>query len=330
MSKNMKTITITESILNYLDTVKLSRSANTARTYNNAMNAFIAMLEDQHIDPTSTPVHQANENWVAEFAEALNDYAPASERLYLTALAAWFEYLAAENLAEINLPRVRLLIRRRARHPGQRLPQFPRRDIEKVLGYALSLSQMPYKEEQQRLILLRDRAFLITLADTGLRVHEACNLRRGDLDWNEGRAVIIGKGNRQSVVRFSRRALDALRDYLSTRSKLDGASGRPLSTLPLFARHDPGTGKKLLSISTTTGRAIVHNRVREALGDETEGVITPHSFRHYFVTTVLRGSGGNLKLAQELARHRNIAVTQRYAHLSDDELDQGYYEIFDA
>ena len=33
-------------------------------------------------------------------------------------------------------------------------------------------------------------------------------------------------------------------------------------------------------------------------------------------------------LAQELARHRNIAVTQRYAHLSDDELDQGYYEIF--
>jgi len=58
-------------------------------------------------------------------------------------------------------------------------------------------------------------------------------------------------------------------------------------------------------------------------------VITPHSFRHYFVTTVLRGTGGNLKLAQELARHRNIAVTQRYAHLSDDELDQGYYEVFE-
>jgi len=33
---------------------------------------------------------------------------------------------------------------------------------------------------------------------------------------------------------------------------------------------------------------------------------------------VLKGSG-NLKLAQELARH----------HLSDDELDKGYYEIFE-
>jgi site-specific recombinase XerD len=48
------------------------------------------------------------------------------------------------------------------------------------------------------------------------------------------------------------------------------------------------------------------------------------------VTTVLRASGGNLKLAQELARHRNITVTQRYAHLSDDELDRGYYDIFDS
>jgi site-specific recombinase XerD len=44
----------------------------------------------------------------------------------------------------------------------------------------------------------------------------------------------------------------------------------------------------------------------------------------------LRASGGNLKVAQELARHRNIAVTQRYAHLSDDDLDHAYFEMFDA
>jgi integrase/recombinase XerC len=59
------------------------------------------------------------------------------------------------------------------------------------------------------------------------------------------------------------------------------------------------------------------------------GSITPHSFRHYFVTMVLRGSGGNLKLAQELAQHRDTSTTQLYAHLSNDELDRGYFEIFD-
>jgi integrase len=119
-----------------------------------------------------------------------------------------------------------------------------------------------------------------------------------------------------------------LRDYLNARARLDGAFGKPLSTLPLFARHDKGAGKKVLSITTTTGRNIVAQRVAEALGNDSVGTITPHSFRHYFVTAILRGSGGNLKLAQELARHRNISVTQRYAHLSDDEIDREYLEIF--
>jgi len=141
--------------------------------------------------------------------------------------------------------------------------------------------------------------------------------------------VIIGKGDKQAVVRFSSRSMHALRDYLSARSHLDGASNRPLTALPLFARHDKGAGKKVKPISTATGRNIVSERVRQALGDEAVGTITPHSFRHYFVTTVLRASG-NLKLAQELARHSNIQVTQRYAHLSDDELDKGYYEIFEG
>jgi site-specific recombinase XerC len=43
---------------------------------------------------------------------------------------------------------------------------------------------------------------------------------------------------------------------------------------------------------------------------------------------VLRGTG-NLRYAQELARHKNIAVTQRYTHLSNDELDRAYYEVFE-
>jgi integrase len=120
----------------------------------------------------------------------------------------------------------------------------------------------------------------------------------------------------------------ALKDYLQARAKLDGNSGKQLGALPLFARHDKGAGSKVKPMTPTTGRNIVSERVQQILGEDAVGRITPHSFRHYFVTTVLRGSG-NLKLAQELARHSNIQVTQRYAHLSDDELDRGYHEIFE-
>jgi site-specific recombinase XerD len=244
------------------------------------------------------------------------------------AAKGFYEFLVAERLADLNLPKVQLLLRQRSRRPGVRLPQFPRDDIEYIINYANNLVNYKPDDERERLRALRDRAFLLTLSDTGLRVHEACKLRRGDIDWNEMKAVIIGKGDRQAVVRFSRRSIQALREYINARATLDGASGKPLTSLPLFARHDRGAGNKVKPITTRTGQNIIAERVRESLGESSVGAITPHSFRHYFVTTVLRSSG-NLKLAQELARHRSIAVTQRYAHLSDDELDRGYTEIFD-
>jgi site-specific recombinase XerD len=322
------TTTIAASMEAYLETVTLSRSPNTARTYRQGLQSFRLSLKRLGVEVERQSASGAQEDWIAAFAADLKHRSPATERLYLTAASGWFEYLAAEQLADPNLARVHLLIRQRARRPGQRLPQFPRAAIEQVLAH---VSQpFPTADANERLRRLRDRAFLLTLADTGLRVHEACKLRRGDVDWDEAQALLVGKGNRQSVVRFSRRALRALRDYLKARSPADGASGRALSALPLFARHDRGAGKRVRPITTTTGRTIVHEAVAAALGEDAVGTITPHSFRHYFVTTVLRGSGGNLKLAQELARHRNIAVTQRYAHLSDDELDRGYHEIFDS
>jgi site-specific recombinase XerD len=322
-------LTVAQAIARYLDNVLLARSENTARTYRNALQAFTSALSDHKFSPEDQSIEYLPEEAIAWFALWLKDYSPATERLYLQAAVGFFEFLAAEDLTQPNLQRIRQIIRLRGRRTGQRLPQFPRTQIDDILDYATNIVHLTVEDETENLRNMRDRAFLITLADTGLRVHEACSLRRGDIDWNEGRCQIIGKGDQEAIVRFSTRSLKALKDYLSSRATLDGSSGKPLTSLPLFARHDRGAGKKVKPITTTTGRNIVTQRVREALGADAIGTITPHSFRHYFVTTVLRGSGGNLKLAQELARHKNIAVTQRYAHLSDDELDKGYLEIFD-
>lgn len=330
--------TINDAIEKYLDTIKQVRSDNTARAYKNALNVFRLVLEQNKLSPEDTPITQINEHLISKFAASLKTYSPATERLYIQAVSGFYKYLAAEQLSEINLPRLELLIKQRTRKPGIRLPQFPSNEIERIIDHVTPLTssektaEFVKKSSQKQLNIrlreLRDRAFLVTLADTGLRVHEACNLRRGDMDWNEGRAVIVGKGDKQAVVRFSQRAILALKNYLQARSNLDGSSGRPLGSLPLFARHDKGAGKKVKPITPTGGRNLVNERVREILGEEAVGRITPHSFRHYFVTTVLRGSG-NLKLAQELARHSNIQVTQRYVHLSNDELDKGYHEIFE-
>jgi len=316
--------TVSESIGNYLQTIRLARSENTLLSYRTALDNLVLTLNDHEIDVEKAPVDIINEEIIGWFAQDLKDYAATTAQLYMTAAKGFLEYLVAEELAEINLSKVKLLIRQRTRRPGKRLPQFPAENITRIVDFLEHLNVVKGEDEKDYLRALRDRAFLITLADTGLRVHEAC----GDIDWNEGKAIIIGKGNRQAVVRFSRRSQAALREYTQARSELDGKSRKPLSALPLFARHDKGAGTKVKPITPTTGRNIVAERVREILGDEAVGTITPHSFRHYFVTRVLSVTK-NLKLAQNLARHQNIAVTQRYAHLSDDELDRGYWEVFE-
>lgn len=320
---------IKKAIEDYLGSVKLARSPHTARTYRNAMNRFIDSLTNNGVDVDQDFPNALKEDSIVFFANDLKNNSATTEQLYIVAAKGFFEYLTAENLSTINLPKLKLLIRQRTRRPGKRLPQFPANAIGNLVD-TLSKQDISSNTDDINVNLreMRDRAFLITLADTGLRVHEACNLRRGDIDWSEGRAQIIGKGDKEAIVRFSLRSQKAIKDYLQLRASLDGASGKQLASLPLFARHDKGSGKKVKPMTPTTGRNIVTDKVRQYLGEEMVGRITPHSFRHYFVTRILI-STGNLKLAQSLARHQNIAVTQRYAHLSDDELDKGYWNVFE-
>jgi integrase/recombinase XerC len=328
-----KSPTISDLMDAYLRSVERVRSKHTKLAYKNALQIFRDVLSKRSLDPDSTPIEKLAEDSFAKFVDHLNDYAPATEQLYLQAVKGFYLYVDAEKLIDVNQSRLTVLMRQRSRRSGTRIPQFPSEAIEALLDTISNVENLAMPADDENLFEIklrayRDRAFLITLADTGFRVHEACNLRRGDIDWNEGRAVIIGKGNKQAVVRFTTRSMQAIKEYLSRRAALDGNSGRQLSSLPIFARHDKGAGKKVKPMTPTTGRNIVKERVEQFLGKEMVGKITPHSFRHYFVTTVLRGTG-NLRIAQELARHKNIQVTQRYTHLSNDELDKAYYDVFE-
>jgi site-specific recombinase XerD len=302
--------------------------------YKSALRIFREVLNKKSLNPDITPIEKLTEDLFSKLVDHLNVYAPTTEQLYLQAVKGFYLYVDSEKLIDVSQSRLTVLIRQRSRRPGIRLPQFPVDEIETLLDRVQNVENLllPTNSEEDatsiKLRAYRDRAFLLTLADTGLRVHEVCNLRRGDIDWNDQRAIIIGKGDKQAVVRFTSRSLLTIKDYLSCRAALDGKSGKQLSSLPLFARHDKGAGKKVKSMTPATGRNIVKERVAQFLDKEMVGKITPHSFRHYFVTSVLRGSG-NLRYAQELARHKNIQVTQRYTHLSNDELDKAYYDIFE-
>ena len=54
--------TITHAIEKYLESVRLSRSFNTSRTYANAMNVLLAVLKENGVDPQNSPVSDLSED----------------------------------------------------------------------------------------------------------------------------------------------------------------------------------------------------------------------------------------------------------------------------
>ena len=354
--------TISAAVQSYLSTVAEARSPRTERTYRTGMNAFCAALNSipldpkrkaSTLDPHTADIAALQVDHIKVFIQSLKRYSAATERLYLTAAAGFYEYLAAEGLATLNLPRLRELIARRARTQGRRRPKFPRDDIENLINYAINLANRPTESASEartaagkaaerrrwRLRALRDRAFILLLADTGLRVSEACSLLLGDIDFLEGRLDVLGKGDDEAQVRVSQRALQAIREYLEARQvrdpRLGGrVAGEKEKSLPVFVRHDRGSPGVPLSpvpclpIAASTAWDFVRQRAVEAVGAAAAAQVHPHSFRHYFVTVVLLATN-NLEKARALARHKNIATTQLYAEV-DPELDQDYHEIFNA
>src|SRR3990170_2614772 len=95
------TPTVAQTMAYYLEAVALSRSANTARTYRQGLQAFRRSLHGAGFDAATVEASRVSEDWIAAFARDLKRRSPATERLYLTAASGWYEYLAAEQLAEV-------------------------------------------------------------------------------------------------------------------------------------------------------------------------------------------------------------------------------------
>src|SRR5688500_31010 len=287
-------------INDFLDT--LDRSPKTIFAYRNALEQFIkAVGEDAEMNIES----------YTAFLKAIKSKSPSTKGIYTTAVRQLYAFCKAGNSDELKEA-----TKHYTRNQGKRIVNFNREAVEKVIEFCSSLSG--------DLEALRDRAFVLTLVDTGLRISEACALKRSDIDWLEGRAIIIGKGDKQAVIRFSNRSIEALKVYLHARASVEPNSRIPLGSQPIFARHDIRASKKIRPITPGGMWKAIKSRIEEA-GVE-RSAVRIHDFRHYFVTMTFLAKG-NLKLSQELARHESISTTNRYAHFGG-EADVAYDEIF--
>ncbi len=217
---------------------------------------------------------------------------PATRNGKLSMLGSYYFFLECCGLMDENDNPLRLV--RRAREPA-RLPLcLTREEAERLLETAASGPDP-----------LRDTALLRVLLQAGLRPIELTALRAGEVDFAQQCLLVPGKGEQQRLVPLTKKTASALRAYLEEDPR------NPSEHLFVSVR-----GKPL----TTTMLNLWFKKLCRGAGIEKAG-LTVRNLRHTCLTLLLQ-EGADLMALKKLAGHKRISTTQRYLHVTQNQLRQ--------
>ncbi len=155
----------------------------------------------------------------------------------------------------------------------------------------------------------RDRLILEILYATGVRVSELVNIKVSDIS---GKSIkILGKGNKERIVRFGDYAKESLEMYLK-----DGYYRLNIHNLDYLFLNSNGE-----QLTTRGVRYLLDKIISKTSIDKK---ISPHMIRHSFATHLLN-EGCDIITVQELLGHESLSATAIYTHVTNDRLKEVYY-----
>ncbi len=147
----------------------------------------------------------------------------------------------------------------------------------------------------------RDRAILITLLDTGLRLREVAGIRMPEAHIDEAYLKVMGKGAKERIVPIGDMAQKALVRYVH------------------HFRREPVTPEDDHLFVSLDGRAMTSEavqlmvkRVARKSGVER---LHPHLCRHTFATNYLV-NGGDVFTLQQILGHTTLEMVRRYVNIA--------------
>jgi integrase/recombinase XerC len=235
--------------------------------------------------------------WLGELAKTV---APATIARKLASTRAFFDFLVRRGSSSKNP--AALLESPKLR---RKLPRFVGPDAaSEVMAAPLGQSRGRHVEH------LRDALALELLYGSGLRVSELENLDLEHVSLDPDELRVLGKGKKERIVPLGSKARIALAAYLEHRAEL---------CHPQSGAFDP---RALLL--TRRGTRLAVRRIQflvqryGALGAGRSD-LHPHALRHSCATHMLEG-GADLRAIQEMLGHSSLGTTQRYTHVSLDQL----------
>lgn len=275
-----------------------SYSNHTLSSYGRDVGNFINFLM-AHLGDGNLSLQTLQELKIADFRSWLSERirAQISARSNVRALSAvksFFHHLAKHNF--VGLDAINAI------HRPKLATLLPKPINEDAILNFLNLEY--FFENDLSWITLRDRALYTMLYSTGMRINEALNLKKIDV---QSEIKICGKGKKDRVVVVLPIALERIRQYadacpydLSKKYLFVGLRGKKL--------HASYVDNRLQKLRT------IHNLPDHA---------SAHAFRHSFATHLIK-NGADLRSVQELLGHESLSSTQIYTKIDDENLLKVY------
>lgn len=284
-----------EYLSEYLEYIEIEKglSQNTVDAYRRDLMAFCEFCVAHNVDTFLDVKRNHISSYVLTLRE--QNYTARSVVRKIASLRGFFKWLCANEYTTSN-PALTL---EQPKLP-QRLPKVMSID---EITQILSLNLKPIES-----------LVLELLYGCGLRVSELVNLQLSNIDLKSKYIQCIGKGSKERIVPFGKKAQCALNKYLKFRD-LIVLEQKLKDTKILFLKSD---GKQLT-------RQDVYNFIR-AQGEKIHKHISPHTLRHSFATHLLE-NGADLRVVQELLGHSDVSTTQLYTHITKKRLKEVYFAI---
>jgi len=285
-----------EDFLNYLSFEK-NYSVNTIRGYRKDLEEFLKFLEAQKIESLESlePFHL---RYYLLFLKR-EKREPTTIARKLSSIRSFFKYLLKQKKVKKNL--VNYLSNPKIL---KKLPLVP---IEEEINNFID----NLEERRNEFLYLRDRALLEIAYGCGLRVSEIANLTLDQINFGLQIIRIVGKGKKERIVPFGKKAFKALKDYLEIRDFLLSKLNKETNYVFLNLRGERLTERGI--------RYVIKERGKK------QGLfyLHPHTLRHAFATHLLN-AGVDLRSIQEMLGHSSLTTTEVYTKVNYEYLLKTY------
>lgn len=156
---------------------------------------------------------------------------------------------------------------------------------------------------------IRDFAIITLFLNCGMRLSELTSININDIDFENNKLNVIGKGDKERTIYLNKACLKAINEYLSI---------RPHEGVKADSRNALFLSEQRKRISNRTVQYIVKQEFLAAGMDTTKYSV--HKLRHTAATLMYKYGEVDIRALQEVLGHESIATTQIYTHVDEEQV----------